>query len=205
MALLALAVVVSGLGCADECRLGQGKCEGNKAWLCHGEGENSAGRKVWREFQDCGPSFCKASSQGAVCSLTDAKDPICEFSVDNWPGAGVCQGSIPVRCAIGYRVEVGQDCQSPALCDASGYPFSCVTLGGRHPICQQLDEPNLFVRTACYNNSVVFCREGNLLNYTDCPNSQCGAGAPPPPDAEWCSPSGKCIPYAPEPVAACQS
>lgn len=205
LAFLVLVAASSGLGCADECQLGEGKCEGNTAWLCYGEGDNSSGRKVWREFQDCGAHVCKASSQGAVCSLTDARDPICEFTANEWlPGAGVCQGSVPVQCALGYRVDVGEDCQSPALCQPSGVPFRCAAVNGFHSVCQQLDEPSLLVRTSCYNNSVIFCREGRLLSYTDCANTRCGVGTPPPPGAEWCSPDGKCVPYASEPVAACQ-
>jgi hypothetical protein len=204
LAFLALVTVAGGLGCGDECRLGEGKCEGNKAWLCSPEGHESTGPTVWREYQDCGAHMCKASSHGAVCSLIEAKDPLCEFTASVWPGAGVCDGSVPVYCALGYPVEVGQDCQSPALCQPDGIPFTCSTLGGFHPICRQLEEPNLFVRTICFNNSVLFCREGALQSYTDCANSQCRAGALPLPGTEWCRPDGKCVPYAPEPVAVCQ-
>jgi hypothetical protein len=204
LAFLALMTIAPNLGCGDACQLGEGKCEGNKAWICNYEGHEPQGRTIWSEYQDCGARVCKASSHGAVCSLAEAKDPLCDFTANSWPGAGVCVGSVPVQCALGYRVEIGPDCQSPALCQPDGFPFICSTLGGWNPICQQLEEPNLYVRTSCYNNDILFCREGRLLSYTDCANSQCGTGAFPPPGAEWCEPSGKCVPYAPEPVAGCQ-
>ena len=204
LAFLALTTTASALGCGDLCRVGEGKCEGNSAWICGYEGHELQGPTGWRDYQDCGARVCKASSKGAVCSLTEAKDPLCDFSANLWPGAGVCDGSVPVQCSLGYPVEIGPDCQSPALCQPNGIPFSCATLGGPHPICQQLEEPNLYVRTSCYNNYVLFCREGNLLSYTDCAASPCTTGAPPPAGAEWCDPSGKCVPYAPEPAATCQ-
>lgn len=194
---------ISGCG-GDDCRLGEGKCEGNSAWLCGNEGHEAQSPTVWRLHQDCGALFCKSSPNGAVCSLTDAKDPRCDFSANLWPGAGVCEGSTAVQCSLGYPVQLGPDCQSPALCQPGGIPFTCAAPGGFHPVCQQLNEPNLYVRTSCYNNAVLFCREGRLLDYTDCAVSSCTVGAPPPAGAELCAASGKCVPYAPEPLAACQ-
>jgi hypothetical protein len=206
-ALVAWCVLAStawALGCGDWCPDGSGKCEGNTAWLCSVKGHDSGGPTAWHEYEDCGQRVCKASHLGAVCSLSDAKDQVCAFSTNIWPGAGVCVGSGTVYCALGYRIEEGPDCQSPALCQPDGLPISCFELGGRHPICDPLQEPNLFVRTRCYNNQVLFCREGRLLSYTDCSAGQCTTGTAPPAGAEYCKPDGKCIPYAAEPSAVCQ-
>jgi hypothetical protein len=193
VALIASAAVVPMAACHDECQSGSDKCEGNTVWTCGGE-EN--GPRHWVRFQDCGPHTCRQAATRAVCSLRPDPDPICVGDAAN---AATCDGSLIVHCQVGYRVAEGDDCHSPALCGGS----ECSTVGGRHPVCEALVEPTASVRTTCFRNHVLVCREGQLRALTDCAQQQCALTAPPPPGAEFCQ-NGKCIPYYPEPLATCR-
>jgi hypothetical protein len=85
------------------------------------------------------------------------------------------------------------------------FPGGCAVVNGVHPLCTALSDNTVVIRTTCGQNSVLRCREGGILvALDDCGAQSCTVGQPPPPGAEWCSPAGKCIPYASEPVAACQ-
>jgi len=184
------------MGCGDECQPYTGKCEGNTAWRCISP-EN--GTATWGRAQDCGALFCRSSSFGAVCASSKDLDPVCSESL-TLPQDGVCAGSIRIACGLGYRLAVLGDCQDPALC----YPDLCMAVGESDPVCEALLEPNLYVRTACRQNGVLVCREGRLASLEDCGTRQCTVGSPPPAGAQWCFPTGKCVPYAPEPISSCQ-
>jgi len=184
-------------GCGDFCQVGQAKCEGNTVYRCwapeHGTGK-------WAAIEDCGASFCKSSAAGAVCSLSQQPDPACAASITSEIDAR-CNGSLQIRCGLGYLTGVGDDCLEPALCFYS----LCSAVGEIHPVCGTLDEPNKYVRTTCYMNHVLICREGRLADMVDCGSGQCAAGPAPAAGATWCFPSAdKCVPYAPEPLSACQ-
>jgi hypothetical protein len=191
--LAAAAFVALPGGCGDECRTSSGKCEGNTAWVCTA-GEHQAAH--WVRLEDCGTRVCRSAESGAVCSLSPERDPACAGSAGN---AMTCAGSIRILCGLGYRLSEVEDCLGPALCDPTG----CARVGAPHPLCAMLAEPTASVRTTCYQNQVLLCREGALRGVTDCGARQCTRTAPPMPGAEWCD-DGKCVPYFPEPLAECR-
>ncbi len=192
-ALFLAAMVLGGAGCGDQCGKGEARCEGNTAWECAGDGESGRGVRHWVRIEDCGERVCRSTGTEAFCSLGPEPDPACGAA-----SGTICDGRRRIGCAAGYLVGVVEECTDPALCDGT----ACLAVGARHPACVALEEPTTSVRTTCFRNHVLLCREGRLRVLTDCGERRC-VRTDPPAGAQWCE-DGKCVPYFDEPLAACR-
>jgi hypothetical protein len=180
---LALVAFLAGCELADECELGQARCNGNAAQYCDTANSDSD-RLVWTGA-DCGDGYCKLSTDSnspkPFCATTETPDPRCSDGQD----VEFCDGNVVIGCHQGY-VEHSVDCRtgdsfgprrriSPmptGYCVAKEGAALCALASEPNPACPTdtvataMTEP---VRTVCAGDKLLTCFYEWAVLTEDCP------------------------------------
>lgn len=158
--------------CAShECGPFSAKCDGNISMTCLLPRSDRPGpdNEYYWDRVDCGSTrHCKVvgtTHKTSICSLSDNPDPLC-LSLDR---QSFCHQGKIVLCKYGYRVYE-TDCgptrcigPGPATTGAFDYEPFCALSGS-----QQMKCPKGLLQQICFENSVVYCKEGSPAKKRAC-------------------------------------
>lgn len=127
---------------ANDCDVGETRCQDNKAMVCDMPCAASWCGAQW-EVQDCGDSHCIDTTENAFCAAAPVPDARCTGDQD------VCDGDALINCYAGFVIgeEPCADVQ-PACVEAEGTAFcalsheprdACGDAAGTRAVCDGLD------------------------------------------------------------------